>query len=83
VTAAICLFVLIFKLTNKMTALAVLGTAERNEALAHALHGLRAVIDADNTGFDASIRRIGRPSDLLTEDLSSWLQTRHARPLPG
>jgi hypothetical protein len=58
-------------------------TAERNEALAHALHGLRAVIDAENTGFDTSIRRIGRPSDLLTEDLSSWLQTRHARPLPG
>ena len=61
------------------------GTAERSEGLAQALTGLRAVIDDDDRGFDTLTRRIRRASDLLTEDLASWLQTYHARPLalPG
>jgi len=119
-TAAICLFVLVFKFADKMatsTALEAIahpllifatiataglpavgaaiygirmqgdfaGTAERSEALAHALTSLRTVIDDDDTGFDTLIRRVRRASDLLTEDLASWLQTYHARPLtlPG
>jgi hypothetical protein len=61
------------------------GIAERSEALAHALHGLRALIDDEDTGFDTLIRRIRWASDLLTEDPACWLQTYHARPLtlPG
>ncbi len=61
------------------------GAAERSEGLAHQLTSLRHVIDADAPGFDTLTRRVRRLSDLLTEDLASWLQTYHARPLtlPG
>lgn len=119
-TAAVCLFVLIFKFADKMASSVMLetiahpllivatiataglpsigaaiygirmqgdfaGTAERSEGLARALTGLRAVIDDDDREFDTLTRRIRRASDLLTEDLASWLQTYHARPLalPG
>ena len=119
-TAAVCLFVLIFKFADKMASSVMLetiahpllivatiataglpsigaaiygirmqgdfaGTAERSEGLAQALTGLRAVIDDDDREFDTLTRRIRRASDLLTEDLASWLQTYHARPLalPG
>jgi hypothetical protein len=119
-TAAICLFVLLFKFADKMAASTMLtelahpvltlatiataglpaigaaiygirmqgdfaGTAERSEALAHALISLRTVIAEDDDGFDTLVRRVRRASDLLTEDLASWLQTYHARPLtlPG
>jgi hypothetical protein len=119
-TAAICLFVLVYKFADKMavsTALSELahplltlatiataglpaigaaiygirmqgdfaGTAERSEGLAHALSSLRTVIDDDAPEFDTLVRRARRASDLLTEDLASWLQTYHARPLtlPG
>ncbi len=61
------------------------GAAERSEALAHQLASLRTVIDADAPGFDTLTRRARRLSDLLTQDLTRWLQTYHARPLalPG
>lgn len=119
-TAAVCLFVLIFKFADKISSSAMLetiahpllivatiataglpsvgaaiygirmqgdfaGTAERSDGLAQALSGLRTVINDDDSSFDTLTRRIRRASDLLTEDLSSWLQTYHARPLalPG
>lgn len=61
------------------------GIAERSESLAHNLTTLRQVIDADVLGFDTLKRRVARATDLLTQDLASWLQTYHARPLtlPG
>ncbi len=61
------------------------GTAERSESLAHNLATLRQVIDADALSFDTLKRRVARATDLLTQDLASWLQTYHARPLtlPG
>ncbi len=61
------------------------GTAERSESLAHNLTTLRQVIDADALSFDTLKRRVARATDLLTQDLASWLQTYHARPLtlPG
>jgi hypothetical protein len=61
------------------------GIAERSESLAHNLTTLRQVIDADVLSFDTLKRRVARATDLLTQDLASWLQTYHARPLtlPG
>jgi hypothetical protein len=61
------------------------GIAERSEGLAHNLTVLRQVIDADALSFDTLKRRVARATDLLTQDLASWLQTYHARPLtlPG
>ena len=61
------------------------GIAERSESLAHNLTTLRQVIDADILSFDTLKRRVARATDLLTQDLASWLQTYHARPLtlPG
>jgi hypothetical protein len=61
------------------------GIAERSESLAHNLTTLRQVIDADALSFDTLKRRVARATDLLTQDLASWLQTYHARPLtlPG
>ena len=61
------------------------GIAERSESLAHNLATLRQVIDADALSFDTLRRRVARATDLLTQDLASWLQTYHARPLtlPG
>jgi hypothetical protein len=61
------------------------GIAERSAALAHNLTVLRQVIDADALSFDTLKRRVARATDLLTQDLASWLQTYHARPLtlPG
>jgi hypothetical protein len=61
------------------------GIAERGAALAHNLTVLRQVIDADALSFDTLKRRVARATDLLTQDLASWLQTYHARPLtlPG
>jgi hypothetical protein len=61
------------------------GIAERSAALAHNLTVLRKVIDADALSFDTLKRRVARATDLLTQDLASWLQTYHARPLtlPG
>lgn len=61
------------------------GTAERNENLAHQLLGLRHVTVADEISFDTLHRRARRLTDLLTQDLSDWLQVYHARPLslPG
>ncbi len=61
------------------------GIAERSESLAHNLTTLREVMDADILSFDTLKRRIARATDLLTQDLASWLQTYHARPLtlPG
>jgi hypothetical protein len=46
---------------------------------------LRQVIDADALSYDTLKRRVARATDLLTQDLASWLQTYHARPLtlPG
>ncbi len=61
------------------------GIAERSESLAHNLTTLRQVMDADALSFDTLKRRVARATDLLTQDLASWLQTYHARPLtlPG
>ena len=61
------------------------GTAERSESLSHHLSMLRTAIDGDDESFDTLKRRVGRATDLLTEDLASWLATYHARPLtlPG
>ena len=119
-TAAVCVFVLIFKFADEMAAPTLLhalghplliaatiatagfpaigaaiygirmqgdfaGTAERSHALAAELATLRGVIADDALDFDTLTRRIRRASDLLTEDLASWLQTYKARPLtlPG
>lgn len=61
------------------------GIAERSRMLADQLATLRAVIVDDAPGFDTLARRVTRVTGLLTEDLSSWLRTYHARPLalPG
>jgi hypothetical protein len=61
------------------------GIAERSTSLAHNLAALKHVIDADALSFDTLKRRVARATDLLTQDLASWLQTYHARPLtlPG
>jgi hypothetical protein len=61
------------------------GVAERSRALGEQLATLRAVIDEDETTFDTMVRRSRRVTGLLTDDLASWLQTYHARPLalPG
>lgn len=61
------------------------GTAERNHTLGDQLARLRAVIAEDALSFDTLGRRVKRVTGLLTEDLSAWLQTYHARPLalPG
>jgi hypothetical protein len=61
------------------------GIAERSESLANNLATLRQVIDGDTLSFDTLKRRVARATDLLTQDLASWLQTYHARPLtlPG
>jgi hypothetical protein len=61
------------------------GIAERSESLARNLGTLRQVIDADALSYDTLKRRVARATDLLTQDLASWLQTYHARPLtlPG
>lgn len=61
------------------------GIAERSDALAHQLKALRIGMDTDALNFDTLGRRARRATDLLTNDLSSWLQTYHARPLalPG
>ncbi len=119
-TAVVCLFVLVFKLADKVAASTAMeaiahpllifatiataglpaigaaiygirmqgdfaGTAQRSEALARELTTLRTAMAADDDGFDTLVRRVKRASDLLTEDLASWLQTYHARPLalPG
>jgi hypothetical protein len=119
-TALICVTLLLFKMADKMMAMAALdavaspfltattigsaalpaigaaiygirmqgdfaGIAERSAALAHNLTVLRQVIDADALSFDTLKRRVARATDLLTQDLASWLQTYHARPLtlPG
>ena len=119
-TAAVCVFVLVFKFADEMVAPTLLhalghplliaatiatagfpaigaaiygirmqgdfaGTAERSHALAAELATLRGVIADDALDFDTLTRRIRRASDLLTEDLASWLQTYKARPLtlPG
>lgn len=61
------------------------GIAERSHMLGEQLATLRAVIADDALGFDTLARRVTRVTGLLTEDLSSWLRTYHARPLalPG
>ena len=61
------------------------GIAERNEALAEQLRRLRLVSVNEPLSFDALLRRVRRVSELLIDDLSSWLHTYHARPLalPG
>jgi hypothetical protein len=61
------------------------GIAERSAGLAENLKTLRQVIDDDALSFDTLKRRVARATDLLTRDLTSWLQTYHARPLtlPG
>jgi hypothetical protein len=61
------------------------GIAERGHTLSHHLAILRKVISEDVCSFDTLWRRTARVTDLLTEDLASWLQTYHARPLnlPG
>lgn len=61
------------------------GIAERGQTLSHHLAVLRKVINEDVCSFDTLWRRTARVTDLLTEDLQSWLQTYHARPLnlPG
>ena len=119
-TAMLCVALLLFKVVDKMVAIAALdviakpfltattigsaalpaigaaiygirmqgdfaGIAERSAALAHNLAVLRQVIDADALSFDTLRRRVARATDLLTQDLASWLQTYHARPLtlPG
>jgi hypothetical protein len=61
------------------------GIAERSHALAERLSTMRNVIAHDDLSFDTLRRRVRRVADLLAEDLTSWLQTYHARPLvlPG
>ena len=61
------------------------GIAERGQTLSHHLAVLRKVINEDVCSFDTLWRRTARVTDLLIEDLQSWLQTYHARPLnlPG
>ncbi len=61
------------------------GIAERSNALAHNLDTLRQVVADDALRFDTLKRRVVRATELLTQDLASWLQTYHARPLtlPG
>lgn len=61
------------------------GIAERNEALAQQLRRVRYVSSNEPLAFDTLLRRARRVSDLLTEDLSSFLHAYHARPLvlPG
>ncbi|MBY0583173.1 MAG: hypothetical protein K2P68_09695 [Sphingomonas sp.] len=61
------------------------GIAERSHALADRLSRMRDVIAQDDLSFDTLRRRIRRVADLLADDLTSWLQTYHARPLvlPG
>lgn len=61
------------------------GTAERDEELAGQLRRVRALCGAALTSYDALRHRIDQIADLLTQDLSSWLQTYVSRPLvlPG
>lgn len=61
------------------------GIAERSHALAQRLSTMRDVIAHDQLSFDTLRRRVRRVADLLAEDLTSWLQIYHARPLvlPG
>lgn len=62
------------------------GIAERSEALGHHLAALRTAMGDDgDSDYDTLLRRTRRATDLLTEELSSWLQTYQARPLslPG
>jgi hypothetical protein len=61
------------------------GIAGRDHALAHHLETLAEAIANDPLDFDMLGRRARRATDLLTEDLASWLQTYDARPLtlPG
>jgi hypothetical protein len=61
------------------------GSAERSEAVAEQLKSLGETIDGEEATFDTLTRRARRATNLLTEDLASWLQTYHARPLalPG
>lgn len=61
------------------------GNAQRSQALRDQLQALRKVIDEDDRGYDTLKRRVRHAADLLTEDLSTWLQNYRARPLvlPG
>ncbi len=61
------------------------GTAERDEELAEQLRRVRAVSGAATTSYDALRHRIDQVANLLTQDLSNWLQTYSSRPLalPG
>lgn len=61
------------------------GVAERASVLADKLVSLRASTAADPLRFDALVRHTRRASELLTEDLASWLHAYRARPLalPG
>ncbi|TPG46455.1 DUF4231 domain-containing protein [Sphingomonas glacialis] len=61
------------------------GTAERDEELAGQLRRVRALCGATLTSYDALRHRTDQIADLLTQDLSSWLQTYVSRPLvlPG
>lgn len=61
------------------------GIAERGATLAVKLRALRALVVEDPLRFDVLARRISRATDLMTEDLSTWLHTYRARPLalPG
>lgn len=61
------------------------GTARRNEALAERLCALRESLAHNPPDFDKLRRIAGRATDLLIDDLGTWRQTYHARPLslPG
>lgn len=61
------------------------GAAERSATLAERLATLRAALVKDRPDFDTLWRRALRATDLLTEDVSTWLHTYRARPLtlPG
>lgn len=61
------------------------GIAERSATLAGNLRALRALVSADPLQFDVLSRRIARATDLMTDDLSTWLHTYRARSLalPG
>ena len=61
------------------------GTAERDEELADRLRRIRALSGDTLTSYDALRQLIDQVAALLTQDLSSWLQTYSSRPLalPG
>ena len=61
------------------------GVAERASLLASNLRSLRVLVEKDPAEFDILWRHVEHATDLLTNDLSSWLHAYRARPLvlPG